>query len=97
MIYAFRKDKKGWRAISDESEVLPDETISYVIPELDTRAEDIITRRNTLLKASDWTQVADVPFTVAVKKQWAAYRKELRDITKKEGFPENTTWPKEPE
>lgn len=96
MIYAFRKDKMGWRTISKESDLLPDETISYTIPEIDTREEDIRNVRDSLLKASDWTQITDAPLTASLKKQWATYRKELRDLTKHKSFPENITWPKEP-
>jgi hypothetical protein len=38
--------------------------------------------RNNLLIASDWTQVADVPFTDEKKAEWVTYRQALRDITK---------------
>lgn len=50
-------------------------------------------KRNTLLAASDWTQVADAPVDQAA---WATYRQELRDITSQEGFPEAITWPVAP-
>jgi hypothetical protein len=50
-------------------------------------------QRNTLLAASDWTQVADAPVDQAA---WATYRQELRDITSQEGFPEAITWPVAP-
>ena len=50
-------------------------------------------QRNTLLAASDWTQVADAPVDQAA---WATYRQALRDITSQEGFPEAITWPVAP-
>lgn len=50
-------------------------------------------KRNTLLAASDWTQVADAPVDQAA---WATYRQELRDITAQAGFPENISWPAQP-
>lgn len=50
-------------------------------------------QRNTLLAASDWTQVADAPVNQAA---WATYRQELRDITDQAGFPEDINWPAEP-
>lgn len=53
-------------------------------------AVSVRNQRNTLLTASDWTQVED---TSADKAAWAIYRKALRDITTQEGFPFNVTWP----
>lgn len=51
-------------------------------------------RRNKLLSASDWTQVADAPVDKAA---WATYRQELRDISAQEGFPWAVVWPSQPE
>jgi hypothetical protein len=51
-------------------------------------------RRNNLLLASDWTQVADAPVDKAA---WATYRQELRDISTQEGFPWAVVWPTQPE
>lgn len=50
-------------------------------------------KRNQLLAASDWTQVADAPVDQAA---WAAYRQALRDITAQAGFPETINWPVAP-
>jgi hypothetical protein len=55
---------------------------------------EIRSKRNSLLYASDWTQVADAPVD---KTAWATYRQALRDITSQEGFPENVVWPIKPE
>lgn len=49
--------------------------------------------RDRLLKASDWTQVADAPVDQSA---WATYRQALRDIPQQAGFPETITWPQEP-
>ena len=51
-------------------------------------------QRNSLLAASDWTQVADAPVDQAA---WAAYRQELRDVTSQETFPSEVTWPVAPQ
>jgi hypothetical protein len=51
-------------------------------------------KRNQLLNNSDWTQVADAPVDKAV---WATYRQALRDLTAQAGFPQNITWPDEPQ
>lgn len=56
-------------------------------------ADDARTTRNTLLAASDWTQVADAPVDQAA---WATYRQALRDITAQAGFPKSIDWPVQP-
>ena len=53
----------------------------------------IRTKRNALLAASDWSQVADAPVDQVA---WATYRQALRDVTDQVGFPENVDWPVEP-
>jgi hypothetical protein len=57
------------------------------------QAKSVRTQRDDKLKATDWTQVADVPVDKTV---WATYRQELRDLTKATGFPWDMTWPVEP-
>ncbi len=51
--------------------------------------------RNGRLRACDWTQLEDAPFSTAKKHDWKVYRQELRD------FPEtcdpfNPVWPVAP-
>jgi hypothetical protein len=41
------------------------------------------TPRNFDLVSSDWTQMPDAPLSSEKKAEWAAYRQELRDLTKK--------------
>lgn len=48
-------------------------------------------KRDTLLSASDWTQLPDVP--LATKSAWATYRQALRDITEQPGYPVEVIWP----
>lgn len=57
-------------------------------------ADQVRAKRNALLTASDWTQVADAPVD---QEAWATYRQELRDIPQQEGFPVDINWPAEPE
>lgn len=52
-------------------------------------------KRAYLLRASDWTQLPDVP--LATKEEWAVYRQALRDLTEQPGYPTNVIWPVEPE
>jgi len=70
-------------------EVTPDP--AEVLVALATQARD---KRNALLTASDWTQVADAPVDQTA---WATYRQALRDITDQVGFPETIDWPVAPE
>lgn len=53
-------------------------------------------RRNALLAASDWTQVADNPLTAEQRAAWAAYRQTLRDITDQPEAPAFVVWPPQP-
>jgi hypothetical protein len=55
-------------------------------------AEQARAKRDSLLTASDWTQVADAPVDQAA---WATYRSLLRDVPQQAGFPDNVTWPTE--
>jgi hypothetical protein len=61
----------------------------------DRAAEEVRTKRDSLLAASDWTQVADAPVDQAA---WATYRQALRDITTHTNFPnlEEADWPVAP-
>jgi hypothetical protein len=54
---------------------------------------DIRARRNRLLLACDWTQLADVP--EAVTSAWEPYRAALRDVTEVATIGE-VVWPEPP-
>jgi len=58
------------------------------------RIDESRNKRNQLLTATDWTQIADAPVDKAA---WATYRQALRDIPQQEGFPDNIIWPTQPE
>jgi hypothetical protein len=57
------------------------------------QAQRVRDDRNKRLAECDWTQLADSPVDKAI---WAAYRQELRDITKVDGFPWTMVWPVKP-
>jgi hypothetical protein len=71
-----------------------DMTAEEVTSRNDVQAAQVRTDRNTLLSASDWTQIADAPVDKAV---WATYRQSLRDIPTQSGFPWEVTWPTQSE
>lgn len=50
-------------------------------------------KRNALLTASDWTQLADAPVDKAA---WATYREALRNITETFATPDAVVWPARP-
>ena len=55
--------------------------------------QEVRQQRNTLLAASDWTQLPDVPLeTISA---WTAYRQALRDVTS-QADPLNIVWPQVP-
>jgi len=60
---------------------------------VDATAQEVRSKRNRLLSASDWTQLLDSPVDQSA---WATYRQALRDIPEQVGFPTNVTWPTEP-
>lgn len=52
-------------------------------------------KRDSLLAASDYTQIGDAIDPVKAP-AWQAYRKLLRDITDQKGFPDKIEWPEKP-
>jgi|TARA_R100000005_G_C4826934_1_gene105329 hypothetical protein len=61
----------------------------------DSSWEAVRTKRNLLLKASDWVMTPDCTVDQA---QWAAYRQALRDLpqTYSSGRLEDIEWPSQP-
>lgn len=70
-----------------------DQVASREANALAVASNSVRAERNTLLSASDWTQVADAPVDQAA---WATYRQALRDITTQTDFPWSVTWPVAP-
>lgn len=59
---------------------------------------EIRDKRNNLLNATDkLLTIPDFPISESEKEEVRQYRQLLRDITKQDGFPENITWPDQPE
>lgn len=50
--------------------------------------------RDRMLRASDWTQLPDVP--EATRNLWASYRQALRDVPQQPEFPDSVDWPDPP-
>lgn len=60
----------------------------------DDLAELIRQERDSKLRDSDWSQLADIPNSV--KEEWAVYRQALRDVTDQPEFPRQVEWPISP-
>jgi hypothetical protein len=58
------------------------------------QAKSVRSTRDTKLKDTDWTQIADATVNKTV---WATYRQALRDVPTQSGFPWTITWPTQPE
>ena len=58
--------------------------------------EQIRTRRNALLAASDWTQLPDASLNAEQMAAWAKYRKALRNLPASAKTPSAIKWPEEP-
>lgn len=58
--------------------------------------EQIRIRRNSLLSASDWTQLPDNQLSTQDRERWSEYRQTLRDITESFSDPDDVIWPRLP-
>lgn len=56
---------------------------------------DIRSKRDSLLKETDWAALPDVNFDK--KQSWLVYRNMLRNIPQKFKSPEEVVWPEKPE
>lgn len=59
-------------------------------PTDDDLASAVRLKRDALLSACDWTQVADSPVDQSA---WREYRQALRDVTAQPTFPQSVEWP----
>ena len=50
-------------------------------------SQQLRSKRDSLLSASDWTQLPDSPLSQEQKTKWTQYRQYLRDIPQQEEFP----------
>jgi hypothetical protein len=57
---------------------------------------DLRSRRNSLLAASDYTQLQDAHLSAEKKSAWADYRQALRDLPENATDPTQVTWPVSP-
>lgn len=71
-------------------------------PKIRSKIHEILKVRNTLLSASDWTQLGDVFINAEMHSKWKKYRKMLRDLPESgidydsDGNPLEVRWPIHP-
>jgi len=58
--------------------------------------DEVRAKRDSLLAASDWTQLADAPVNASEKVAWADYRQALRDVPQDFDSPDEVIWPEAP-
>lgn len=82
--------KPEWNSQTEEWEYVPFNELPDLPVNTVTPAEEAIAKRDELLFRSDYTQLADAPFTSEQKQAWAVYRQQLRDLPETPGFPDVT-------
>jgi hypothetical protein len=97
------KDKYNvvWKGSAWEyqEQVIPEKETPVTTPLTDAeKLMNIRTKRDSLLTACDWTQLADSPLTAEKKQVWVTYRQALRDMPEKGCSDlDNPVWPTAPE
>ena len=67
------------------------------VEEVPETADEIRTRRDRLLAATDWAVLPDSPLDAQSLDAVKTYRQALRDVPQQEHFPGAITWPQMPE
>jgi hypothetical protein len=73
-------------------EIVP---INILEPDKEAKWDLVRKRRNSILKATDWTVLPDSTPEHG-REAWIDYRKKLRDVTDTFNDPENIIWPEPP-
>lgn len=80
-------EDQGWFQVAGEAPAAPPQS---------TSSELAWEAAKSLLAASDWTMLPDVPLHNGDRQLWQSYRKALREIRLQVGFPNNIVWPVKP-
>lgn len=63
---------------------------------IEDASKRVRSRRDSLLRETDWIVTKAYDTGEAVPSEWATYRQALRDVTSQEGFPYSVAWPTKP-
>lgn len=90
-------DDEVWMGKCVENGVLVNRTRAHeVIFENEVRWAGTRQYRDSLISATDWTQMLDAPLTPEKKAEFTAYRQALRDIPQTYDNPDDIVWPTKP-
>ena len=70
---------------------------AYTARKNEEAATAVRAERDKLLASCDWMAIKAFEAGYAVSTEWATYRQALRDVTAQTGFPNEVTWPTQPE
>jgi hypothetical protein len=70
---------------------------AYTARKNEEAATTVRAERDKLIASFDWMAIKAFEGGTTVSTEWATYRQALRDVTAQEGFPNNITWPTQPE
>ncbi len=78
-------------------EVIAASEIHLIKPSFEDQWNAVRKKRDQLLFACDWTQIADAPISDIKKIEWTSYRQYLRNIPQLFSDPSDIEWPVTPE
>jgi len=88
-----------YKYVNGERMELTDDEIATILADreaFDLDFHHVRIQRDSLLKASDWTQIADASLGAHTVEEWATYRQELRDLPSKHSKVSEVVWPDDP-
>ena len=71
----------------------PEEEAAYYAAEAERKVRDL---RDLLLRRCDWVVIKSKETGTNIPAAWKNYRQSLRDISTQDGFPNDVTWPTDP-
>ena len=88
-----------YKYVNGERMELTDDEIATILADreaFDLDFHHVRIQRDSLLKASDWTQIADASLGAHTVEEWATYRQELRDLPSKHSKVSEVVFPDDP-
>ena len=98
-VYEMHEGRMPWydgceQYISDHYDML---VTVYEAAETNELAQSARSKRDRLLRDTDYLMALDYPMGNELRERWRDYRQALRDITAQTGFPHNIQWPTKPD
>ena len=88
-----------YKYVNGERMELTDDEIATILADREAFDLDfyhVRIQRDSLLKASDWTQIADAKLGDHTAEEWATYRQKLRDLPATYSKVSEVVWPEDP-